>query len=101
MSAPTAAQITTLYQSTLKASKQFASYNFRNYFVLRTESHFKAPPSPATISWYNTRVRELEVLRRSAIINRLYEGPRLVVEAGVEVSTRSYSISDPQRGSDP
>jgi hypothetical protein len=61
-------------------------------FILRTNSHFKTPGPPAVVagsekelvSWYNARVKELEVLRRSAVINRIYEGPRLVVEKDVE-----------------
>jgi hypothetical protein len=67
-------------------------------FILRTESHFKSPPSPPTINWYNSRVRELETLRRSAVVNRMFEGPRLVVEAGKEVRPtlmlREGTVSD-------
>lgn len=55
-------------------------------FVRRTETRFAesaVPPATdkrALTEWYNARVGELGVLRRSAVVNRIYEGPRLVVE---------------------
>jgi hypothetical protein len=42
MSAPTREAILNLYNSTLKTSRSFSSYNFRQYFIQRTQSNFRA-----------------------------------------------------------
>ncbi|CAE6410411.1 unnamed protein product [Rhizoctonia solani] len=99
MSAPSRAQILSLYGAMIRTSRSFSSYNFRNYFLRRTRTQFHEhlnEKDPAQIrTFYDTGLRELEVLKRCAIVNRLYEGPRLVVErkpivagggAGVEAS---------------
>ncbi|KAJ3879292.1 hypothetical protein F5051DRAFT_206034 [Lentinula edodes] len=81
---PSRRSILSLYHSTLRTSKSFSSYNFRNYFIRRTKDTFRAIQSesdPARIqSQYSEAVRELSVLRRSAIVNQLYGGWRLAVE---------------------
>ncbi|KAJ3809205.1 hypothetical protein EV368DRAFT_50665 [Lentinula lateritia] len=81
---PSRRAILSLYHSTLRTSKSFSSYNFRNYFIRRTKDTFRAIQSesdPARIqSHYSEAVRELSVLRRSAIVNQLYGGWRLAVE---------------------
>lgn len=89
MSAPTLAQIQTLYKSTLTAANRFASYNYRNHFVRRADEVFKPiissieskQISPNTLSaFYEEHSEELEVLKRAAEMNKAYEGPKLVVE---------------------
>lgn len=55
MSAPTSAQITSLYQSTLKASKQFASYNFRNCTSSALVPFRFAPPPLSLAVWLDGR----------------------------------------------
>ncbi|KAJ3885687.1 hypothetical protein GG344DRAFT_58810 [Lentinula edodes] len=81
---PSRRSILSLYHSTLRTSKSFSSYNFRNYFIRRTKDTFRAIQSesdPTRIqSHYSEAVRELAVLRRSAIVNQLYGGWRLAVE---------------------
>ncbi|KAJ4464738.1 hypothetical protein C8J55DRAFT_566643 [Lentinula edodes] len=81
---PSRRAILSLYHSTLRTSKSFSSYNFRNYFIRRTKDTFRAIQSesdPARMqSQYSEAVRELSVLRRSAIVNQLYGGWRLAVE---------------------
>ncbi|KAJ3900946.1 hypothetical protein F5879DRAFT_372350 [Lentinula edodes] len=81
---PSRRAILSLYHSTLRTSKSFSSYNFRNYFIRRTKYTFRTIQSesdPARIqSQYSEAVRELAVLRRSAIVNQLYGGWRLAVE---------------------
>ena len=42
MSAPTKEAISQLYNNTLRASRAFSSYNFREYFVRRTNEKFQA-----------------------------------------------------------
>lgn len=99
MSAPTRAQVLSLYGALIRTSRSFSSYNFRNYFLRRTRAQFHEhahEQNPSQIqAYYETGLKELDVLRRCAMVNRLYEGPRLVVErrpivggggAGVEAS---------------
>ncbi|KAI0943130.1 hypothetical protein AcW1_002840 [Taiwanofungus camphoratus] len=82
--APTKQALLDLYSNTLRASRAFSSYNFRQYFVRRTKSTFREvqdETDPAKLSaFYNDKTRELAVLKRSAIVNQLYGGSRLVVE---------------------
>ncbi|KZT60007.1 hypothetical protein CALCODRAFT_492997 [Calocera cornea HHB12733] len=84
MSAPTRSQVLGLYTTMLRTSRTFASYNFRNYFIRRTKEKFREhanETNPAKVSeLYQDGMKELEVLRRAAVVNRLYEGPKLVVE---------------------
>lgn len=99
---PTRRAILSLYHSTLKTSQSFSSYNFRNYFIRQTKDTFRAiqvrrhalswlfsrflllvqaESDPSRVqSMYAEAVRELSVLRRSAIVNQLYGGWRLAVE---------------------
>ncbi|KAI5455128.1 hypothetical protein NCC49_002399 [Naganishia albida] len=93
---PTAAQLRTLYQNTLTASQRFASYNFSNYFTRRAKQTFEPYLSsedkltsvkPEELSkFYQEKTQELEVLRRSAEVNRMYEGPKLVVEHALPIT---------------
>ncbi|KAA1471941.1 hypothetical protein DENSPDRAFT_929943 [Dentipellis sp. KUC8613] len=82
-----------LYASMLRTSRAFSSYNFREYFLRRTKSTFRAiqnEQDPAKLSqFYNDTAKELAVLKRSAIVNQLYGGWRLVVEKQKPVHTRS------------
>ncbi|KAG2128259.1 hypothetical protein DEU56DRAFT_742027 [Suillus clintonianus] len=89
---PSRKAILSLYTSTLRTAKSFSSYNFRNYFVSRTEDTFQgmqAEQDPIKLSQaYNEAVKELAVLRRSAVVNQLYGGSRLAVEEQSDVGTR-------------
>jgi len=73
-----------LYAATLRASRGFSSYNFRNYFLVKTKDAFRGiqnEPNPEKLSsFYRTAVEELAVLKRSAIVNSLYGGRKLVIE---------------------
>ena len=117
MSAPTAAQVQSLYNATRAAASKFTTYNFRSHFIRRADEVFKpvisslqsgssssssstptasssssasttlgaldlsAPMSAQALTqFYNEHVKELEVLKRSAEVNRMFEGPKLVVE---------------------
>ncbi|PIL29012.1 hypothetical protein GSI_09060 [Ganoderma sinense ZZ0214-1] len=81
---PTKQSLLHLYHSMLRTSQSFSSYNFRNYFVRRTKTMFReiqdeTDPTKLT-AFYNEKAKELAVLKRSAIVNQLYGGWRLVVE---------------------
>lgn len=120
-----------LYREQLRIANSFDSYNFKQFFVRKTQDKFRrelpslmlsspsstpspaiaatstpadapepdsiyAPsstPSPSTAvaqdaatpearlrDWYAEALVDLGVLARAAIVNRLYEAPRLVVE---------------------
>ncbi|KAG0699174.1 hypothetical protein DFH29DRAFT_983625 [Suillus ampliporus] len=88
---PSRKAIQGLYASTLRTAQSFSSYNFRNYFVWRTEDTFRgmqAEQDPIKLSQsYNEAVKELAVLRRSAVVNQLYGGLRLAVEEQSNVRT--------------
>ncbi|PFH53455.1 hypothetical protein AMATHDRAFT_137494 [Amanita thiersii Skay4041] len=90
MSAPTVATpsrraILSLYTAMLRSSRAFSSYNFRNYFLSKTRDTFRsiqAEKDPEKLSsMYAEAKQDLAVLRRSAIVNQLYGGWRLSVEA--------------------
>ncbi|KAJ3775836.1 hypothetical protein FB446DRAFT_723891 [Lentinula raphanica] len=85
--------ILSLYHTTLRTSKSFSSYNFRNYFIRRAKDTFRAIQSesdPARAqNLFAEATRELAVLRRSAIVNQLYGGWRLAVEDQKPAMTRA------------
>ncbi|PAV17805.1 complex 1 (lyr family) [Pyrrhoderma noxium] len=84
MAPPTCEAILRLYSSTLRTARSFSSYNFREYFLRRARTTFReiqAKKNPERVeTLYASAVQEHAVLQRSAIINRLYGGWRLVVE---------------------
>jgi hypothetical protein len=93
--APSAAQIRTLYQNTLAASKRFSSYNFGQYFTRRTQQTFepylqddkiKAAKPEELAKFYQQQTSTLEILRRSGEVNRMYEGPQLVIEHALPIT---------------
>ncbi|KAI6014423.1 hypothetical protein PISMIDRAFT_89311 [Pisolithus microcarpus 441] len=92
VNSPSRQQILRLYGSTLRAARSFSSYNFRNYFVRRTRENFRnmqTEQDSGKLSYaYGEAVKELAVLRRSAMVNQLYGGWRLVVENQSEVRER-------------
>ncbi|KAG5636632.1 hypothetical protein H0H81_007341 [Sphagnurus paluster] len=84
VTAPSRRAILDLYAATLRSSRAFSSYNFREYFVGRTREVFRGMQTesdPARLrTMYADARAELGVLRRSAIVNQLYGGPKLAVE---------------------
>ncbi|EIW65464.1 hypothetical protein TREMEDRAFT_46147 [Tremella mesenterica DSM 1558] len=93
---PTVAAIQSLYASTRNTATRFASYNFHEYFVRRTDDMFKpvlaslSPPPGSTPTltpdpnelhrFYQARRKELEVMERAATVSSMFKGPKLVVE---------------------
>ncbi|KAF8639167.1 hypothetical protein AX17_001654 [Amanita inopinata Kibby_2008] len=69
----------------LRTSRSFSSYNFRNYFLSKTRDTFRAiqaETDPEKVrSMYSEAKHDLAVWQRSAIVNQLYGGWRLSVEA--------------------
>ncbi|WWC87053.1 uncharacterized protein L201_001938 [Kwoniella dendrophila CBS 6074] len=103
--APTLKEIQSLYHSFQTASQRFTSYNFNQYFLRRTHLTFKPildslqPESgselvgnkkqldPTELSkWFEEQKNELEVIKRSSEINRMFKGPKLVVEHATPIT---------------
>ncbi|WWC59412.1 uncharacterized protein I303_101968 [Kwoniella dejecticola CBS 10117] len=95
--APTLKEVQSLYAAFQNTSHRFTSYNFHNYFLRRTHLAFKPvleslnPQAgsevqakqldPAQLSkWFVEQQKELEVIKRAAEVNRMFQGPKLVVE---------------------
>jgi hypothetical protein len=91
--APSLAQVQALHKSLLTASQRFATYNFNEYFVRRTNETFKpvleslsskslstSQDTASLTKFVEEQKIELEVLKRAGEINRMFEGPKLVVE---------------------
>jgi len=79
------AEAISLYRSLVRSSKQFASYNFREYFLRRTREDFRQyrgetdPTKIQELLAYGQT--ELQVIQRQAQISRLYAAPeRSVLE---------------------
>ncbi|EIW79740.1 hypothetical protein CONPUDRAFT_57919 [Coniophora puteana RWD-64-598 SS2] len=90
--APTKQAIRHLYSNTLAAAKSFSSYNFRNYFVQRTEDTFRTLEHEHDFlkqtSLFTQAEKDLAVLKRCAIVNQIYGGGKLAVETQSEVRER-------------
>lgn len=92
--------ISNLHTAFLNTSSQFTSYNFREYFIRRSNLKFNQElpkliqnnnktsteipidqSSQETLQkWWKDSIDELMVLERASVMNRLYEAPKLVVE---------------------
>ncbi|EKM76850.1 hypothetical protein AGABI1DRAFT_102041 [Agaricus bisporus var. burnettii JB137-S8] len=84
ITAPSRGSILHLYAAMLRTSRSFSSYNFRHYFVRKTKDSFRAfqtEGDPQRLrTMYAGAVKDLSVLRRSAVVNQLYGGWKLSVE---------------------
>lgn len=74
-----------LYRSYIETANTFKSYNFKEYFIRQADRKFKTGfPFGASDSEQQTYLssmqQELNSLKRAAIVNALYEAPKLVVE---------------------
>lgn len=74
-----------LYQSYKETANTFKSYNFKEYFLRQADRKFQqAFPFEASgeqlQSYLKQQEQDLNVLRRAALVNALYEAPKLVVE---------------------
>jgi hypothetical protein len=96
--APTVTQLKSLHNALTSASSRFTSYNFHPYFSRRVRetwapvlSTLDPPGGSASVSapqpdlselarFYEEQSKELEVIKRAGEVNRMFEGPKLVVE---------------------
>lgn len=77
-------QVLQLYKQIIKNANQFSNYNFREYFLRKARTEFKANKAltdAAKIeSLFQGAQRDLGVLKRQSIISQMYTFDKLVVE---------------------
>lgn len=75
-----------LYKNLIRYSKQFSSYNYREYAIRRTRDYFR-DPNNKTLSQdqlcilYKKGCENLSSLKRQVIVSQLYAGPKLIIES--------------------
>ncbi|OQN96497.1 hypothetical protein B0A48_17070 [Cryoendolithus antarcticus] len=86
MTAPSEAL--SLYRSLLRTSRQFASYNFREYAKRRTRDAFREHAGEKeerrVQELMQKGIKELQTLRRQTVVSQFFQLDRLVVEGGKE-----------------
>ncbi|KAK6418337.1 hypothetical protein LTR95_017211 [Oleoguttula sp. CCFEE 5521] len=86
MTAPSEAL--SLYRSLLRTSRQFASYNFREYAKRRTRDAFREhvgeKEERRVQELMQKGIKELQTLRRQTVVSQFFQLDRLVVEGGKE-----------------
>mmetsp|Transcript_18207 Transcript_18207/g.48984 ORF Transcript_18207/g.48984 Transcript_18207/m.48984 type:complete len:94 (-) Transcript_18207:571-852(-) len=73
-----------LYRQLLRAGGGFSNYNFREYALRRVRTGFRenlgVSAEPQVIDLVRQGERQLELVRRQAMISQLYPQPRHVLE---------------------
>uniref|UniRef100_A0A915JM95 Complex 1 LYR protein domain-containing protein n=1 Tax=Romanomermis culicivorax TaxID=13658 RepID=A0A915JM95_ROMCU len=74
-----------LYKDLIRQGRLFASYNYREYTLRRVRDHFQFYRKQnlneeQSLQLYNKGLTELASLKRQVTVNRLYAGPKLVIE---------------------
>ncbi|KAL2112214.1 hypothetical protein VUR80DRAFT_8274 [Thermomyces stellatus] len=92
----TAPQVRSLYRQLLRNGNALTTYNFREYARRRTRDAFRehaGEQDPARIREYIQKgKKELEVLKRQAVISSFFSFDKLVVEKpGKQARLRQYA----------
>ncbi|KAJ2780344.1 hypothetical protein H4R18_003522 [Coemansia javaensis] len=78
-------EILGLYRQSLRAARQFETYNFRKYFYRRARDRFRAigaqQDAAARAAAVAEAQAELAVVRRQGALNRMFAHNRTVIEA--------------------
>lgn len=73
-----------LYKNLMSEAKQFTNYNLREYAKRRIRDHFrsnrKITDEIQLRNLYVKGVTSLESLKRQVAVNKIYAGPKLVIE---------------------
>ncbi|KAL1457723.1 hypothetical protein WDU94_007917 [Cyamophila willieti] len=73
-----------LYKALMRESSKFPAYNYRMYFIRRTQEKFhsnKNVSSPDEIQQlYNAGLVELELLKRQVFISQMFKPEKLIIE---------------------
>jgi len=81
MSAPARSQVLSLYRTLLRESSKFENYNFRVYFTNKVRNtfrqHSEVEDAETSMKLYNEAVDSVDVIRRQAIIGKLYEDTKV------------------------
>jgi len=77
-------QVLKLYKSLIRESQKFASYNFRSYAVRRVKDAFRENRNVTDSEILHNKLAEahknLEIVKRQALISQMYKADRLVIE---------------------
>lgn len=74
-------QILSLYRQFLRNSSKFENYNFREYFIRKSKTEFRANKDlKDNTSVFQSALKDLQVLKRQATISKMYQFDKLVVE---------------------
>eukprot|EP00339_Tiarina_fusa_P007136 CAMPEP_0117078166 /NCGR_PEP_ID=MMETSP0472-20121206/55119_1 /TAXON_ID=693140 ORGANISM="Tiarina fusus, Strain LIS" /NCGR_SAMPLE_ID=MMETSP0472 /ASSEMBLY_ACC=CAM_ASM_000603 /LENGTH=83 /DNA_ID=CAMNT_0004804809 /DNA_START=95 /DNA_END=346 /DNA_ORIENTATION=+ len=79
---------TALYRTFLREAKQMSDYNFRNYAIRRVKTGFRKNVAlqgdEASVALQQAQ-QQLELLRRQAVLGKLYPSARSVMESPTAV----------------
>lgn len=77
-------QVLSLYRSLLRSAKALENYGFREYALRRTKDAFRTNKNESDVEkiqiLLQKGIKELQVLRRQALINYMYQTDRLIIE---------------------
>lgn len=77
-------QVLGLYKQIIKNASRFNDYNFKQYFLRKARTEFKANKGVADAAQIEALVKDaqkdLGVLKRQSIISQMYTFDKLVVE---------------------
>lgn len=74
-------QILSLYRQFLRNSGKFENYNFREYFIRKSKTEFRANKDlKDNTSMFQSALKDLQLLKRQSTISKMYQFDKLVVE---------------------
>ncbi|QPG77110.1 hypothetical protein FOA43_004513 [Brettanomyces nanus] len=74
-------QVLQLYRNLLRASHEFESYNFREFFLRKTRKDFKQFRGVEdNKKFYKEGLKQLGIIRRQSMISQMYPFEKMVVE---------------------
>jgi len=89
-------EVLSVYRQLLRASQQFTNYYFREYSIRRTREDFRANRSVSDAQRITQLLdyarRNLDIIKRQALIGRLYGHQDLVIEAKKPAATAASSL---------
>ncbi|XP_051910281.1 LYR motif-containing protein 4 isoform X2 [Hippocampus zosterae] len=84
MSAPSRAQVISLYKMLLRESYNFPSYNYRTYAVRRVRDAFRVNKNVADPNTVERLVLEgrqsLALIQRQVVVGGMFQAPKTAVE---------------------
>ncbi|KAJ1799278.1 hypothetical protein LPJ59_001942 [Coemansia sp. RSA 2399] len=82
-----------LYRSSLRAARQFETYNFRKYFYRRTRDRFRTASTLADAQKLERAMvearAELQVMQRQGLVNRMFSHKHTALEVDPQYASAS------------